>query len=45
MKLMKTSVMQAIARANGMELPQVVLDQYGMKYDERTLNEGVKFDA
>lgn len=26
-------------------VPQEVLDQYGMKYDERTLNESVKFDA
>lgn len=25
-------------------VPQDVLDQYGMKYDERTLNESVKFD-
>jgi len=26
-------------------VPQEVLDQYGMKYDERTLNESVKFDS
>ncbi|MCU0368057.1 MAG: gluconate 2-dehydrogenase subunit 3 family protein, partial [Cyclobacteriaceae bacterium] len=26
-------------------VPQDVLDQYGLKYDERTLNESVKFDA
>ncbi len=26
-------------------VPQEVLDQYGMKYDERTLAESVKFDA
>jgi gluconate 2-dehydrogenase gamma chain len=26
-------------------VPQDVLDQYGVKYDERTLNESVKFDA
>jgi len=26
-------------------VPQDVLDQYGMKYDERTLNESVKFDS
>lgn len=26
-------------------VPQEVLDQYGLKYDERTLNESVKFDA
>jgi hypothetical protein len=26
-------------------VPQEVLDQYGMKYDERTLNESVKFDT
>jgi hypothetical protein len=25
-------------------VPQEVLDQYGLKYDERTLNESVKFD-
>jgi gluconate 2-dehydrogenase gamma chain len=25
-------------------VPQEVLDQYGMKYDERTLAESVKFD-
>ncbi|MEZ4973734.1 MAG: gluconate 2-dehydrogenase subunit 3 family protein [Cyclobacteriaceae bacterium] len=26
-------------------VPQEVLDQYGIKYDERTLNESVKFDS
>jgi hypothetical protein len=26
-------------------VPQDVLDQYGMKYDERTLAESVKFDS
>jgi gluconate 2-dehydrogenase gamma chain len=26
-------------------VPQEVLDQYGVKYDERTLNESVKFDS
>ncbi|MFZ5972650.1 MAG: gluconate 2-dehydrogenase subunit 3 family protein [Bacteroidota bacterium] len=26
-------------------VPQDVLDQYGLKYDERTLNESVKFDT
>ena len=26
-------------------VPQEVLDQYGLKYDERTLNESVKFDV
>ena len=26
-------------------VPQDVLDQYGLKYDERTLNESVKFDV
>jgi len=26
-------------------VPQDVLDQYGVKYDERTLNESVKFDS
>jgi gluconate 2-dehydrogenase gamma chain len=26
-------------------IPQDVLDQYGLKYDERTLNESVKFDV
>jgi hypothetical protein len=26
-------------------VPQEVLDQYGMKYDERTLNESVKFES
>ena len=26
-------------------VPQEVLDQYGVKYDERTLNESVKFDT
>ncbi len=26
-------------------VPQEVLDQYGLKYDERTLNESVKFDS
>jgi hypothetical protein len=26
-------------------VPQDVLDQYGLKYDERTLNESVKFDS
>ncbi len=26
-------------------VPQEVLEQYGMKYDERTLNESVKFDS
>lgn len=26
-------------------VPQKVLEQYGVKYDERTLNESVKFDA
>jgi hypothetical protein len=26
-------------------VPQEVLDQYGLKYDERTLNESVKFDT
>jgi gluconate 2-dehydrogenase gamma chain len=26
-------------------VPQEVLDQYGMKYDERTLAESVKFDS
>lgn len=25
-------------------VPQEVLDQYGLKYDERTLNESIKFD-
>ena len=25
-------------------VPQEVLDQFGLKYDERTLNESVKFD-
>jgi gluconate 2-dehydrogenase gamma chain len=26
-------------------VPQDVLDQYDLKYDERTLNESVKFDV
>jgi gluconate 2-dehydrogenase gamma chain len=26
-------------------VPQDVLDQYGLKYDERTLAESVKFDS
>jgi hypothetical protein len=26
-------------------VPQAVLDQYGLKYDERTLNESVKFES
>jgi hypothetical protein len=26
-------------------VPQEVLDQYGMKYDERTLKESVKFES
>jgi gluconate 2-dehydrogenase gamma chain len=26
-------------------IPQDVLDQYGLKYDDRTLNESVKFDV
>jgi hypothetical protein len=26
-------------------VPQEVLDQYGLKYDERTLKESVKFDS
>ena len=26
-------------------VPQEILDQYGLKYDERTLNESVKFDV
>ncbi|HAC24478.1 MAG TPA: transcriptional initiation protein Tat, partial [Cytophagales bacterium] len=33
-------------RANQWDgVPQDVLDQYGLKYDERTLAESVKFDS